>query len=135
MTVGGGLLELLGIALVALDIRSDRQKAEQYLAAAETAIPLGFRPPPMRPELEMMRRHEQTHGPAEQRLEAVRSELARNVERTTQAAERAAYAQRKAFLDLVRDLLQGGLGRRKLGAWLFAGGVVLNVSGNVLGMA
>ena len=136
LTVSGGLLELLGIALVALDIRGDRVKAEQYLAAAEATRPLGFRPPgPMKPEYQMMRQFEQSHGPVEKRVEAIRSELSRDLERTTQAAERAAYSQRKAFLDLVRDLLQGGLGRRKAGASLFASGVVLNVAGNVLSMA
>ena len=127
LTVLGGALELYGLLLVAKDIQRERDIAADYLKEAEQtpSFPaLSFHGPPKDPRL--LGSPEQ---PASQR----------EIQRVASASQRAAGAakgllerQRAAFVGFVSTLLQGGVERRRRGVWVFVGGVILNVTGNVL---
>jgi hypothetical protein len=127
LAISGGLFELAGLALVAIEIRGDRELAEKYLNAHP--IPTGPLSPFRRlrdPRLDQLRSGDPRYRTEQQE---------RDLETATGAAERTARDQQEAFLNFVRELLQGGLGRRKLGALLLAVGIVLSVGGSIVSTA
>lgn len=132
LTVLGGILELGGLALVVLEIRSDRRLADRYLEKLTDAPPAGFYGPAVRPEVRLMDEHRLTHGPVEQQVRLLRETHSKELRRVTDAASRATYEERARFQAFVRDLLQGGLGQRKIGAGLIAAGIVASMAGNVV---
>jgi hypothetical protein len=132
LSVAGGAFELGGIALVVFGIREDRGLADRYLTRVEEAPPAGFHGPIVRPEIRMMEDHALRHGPVDDRLRLTQERYAQDIRRITDAASRATYEERARFQSFVRDLLQGGLGHRKMGAGLVALGIVTSVAANVV---
>jgi hypothetical protein len=127
----GGLFELGGLALVVLEIGHDRKLAERYLDEIETEPSPGLTKPYVRPEMRIVNEMQMARGSTEEQLKRARQQLEQDLTRTNDVATRAIYRERQRFQNLVRDLLQGGLGQRKIGAALLAVGILLSVSSNV----
>jgi hypothetical protein len=126
-------LELGGLALVAFEIRSDRDLAVRYLAQIQDAPPVGIQGPIVRPEVRMMDDMMLRQGTTAEQLTKLRDANSRELRRITDAASRAAYEERTRFANFVQELLQGGLGQRKLGAALVAVGIALGCAANIVG--
>ena len=71
-------------------------------------------------------------GTAEEQVAKLRDADSRELRRITEAASRAAYEERTRFSNFVQELLQGGLGQRKLGAVLVVIGIVLGCAANIV---
>lgn len=135
LSVLGGALELAGLAFVVLEIRGDRKLAERYLEALDDLPSFGGPRGPMKPEAMLIRDVQRRSGTAEEQGKRARAEFERDLTQVRTAAARSAYQQRDRLTSFIRELLQGGLGRRKLGAALIALGIVVSVAANVVSAA
>jgi hypothetical protein len=135
LSVVGGTLELAGLAFVVLDIRGDRQLAERYLEAFDDIPNFGGPTGPMKPDAILMREFQRTSGTEEQQLKRARADFEGDLTQVRTAAARSTYQQRDRLTGFIRELLQGGLGRRKIGAALIALGIVVSVAANVVSAA
>jgi hypothetical protein len=133
LAAASGVLELAGLGLVAYEIRSDRDLAVRYLTRIQEAPPVGIQGPMVRPEVRMMDDMLLRQGTAEQQVAKLRDAHSGELRRITEATSRAAYEERARFANFVQELLQGGLGQRKIGAVLVAVGIVLGAAANIVG--
>lgn len=132
LSVVGGTLELGGVGFVVREIKGDRDLARRYLQQIEEAPPPRFHAPYVRPEVEMMRNHPGAQGTPEQQITRLRGQQAADVRRVSEAATNAVSEERRRFASFVGDLLQGGLGERRLGAILVALGIVVNMAAGIV---
>lgn len=131
LTIVGGGFEVAGLALVAVEIRRDRDLAAEYLAALEVAPPfIGPRSPS--PQEMTMRDVDRAMMRPEDHLRNVQAESETKFQQVGTQTARAVAQQRSQFHAFIRDLLQGGLGQRVTGAVLIGVGIVTSTAGNVV---
>lgn len=131
LAAAGGFFELTGLGLVVVQIRSDRELASRYIERIEQAGPVGIHAPAMRPDMQFMHDYELSRGSPAEQVAKLRAQYGQDMRRVTDAASRAVYEERHRFASFANDLLQGGLGQRKLGAVLLALGILCGTAANI----
>jgi hypothetical protein len=150
LIVAGAVLELAGIAMIALQIRSDQQRARELvgepLEPPGVTVPVGrsltlpYDVEGRQPTLEeRVERVEADVAHMRQDLLARTQELQENLGSSILGAadklERQAQIRDEALRDLLRDVLTGDLGRRRLGVAFVLVGLVVATAGNLVSLA
>lgn len=136
LNVLGGLLELAGLLLVVLEIGNDRTLAQRYLKRIEEVPPPAFygsRGGGARAQL--MDRYEMSQALPEEQVRLLGQKSERDMTAVIAASRQAILEERDRFHSFVRDLLQSGIGQRKLGAVLVGCGIVVGVVASVISSA
>lgn len=121
--------ELFGLGLVAFDIAQDRRRARELLEGDAGRFPVGR-------SITMPYRIEGHEAAVEGRLNRVEEQIAdlQAVEGELRSAYQDELAKRVgALVRFLNEQLSGGIGRRAIGAVLFAGGALLGAAANVVG--
>ena len=151
LTLSGGVAELVGLGLVAWEIRQDRAQARRLFhgdvvvkvggatataRAGGVAVLTGGPEPTVEERVDKLEEEVRRQREAfDQRVAEVRAELSREVSAQVADARAAAAEDSQKVWRAIQAMLEGGLGRRALGVGLFAVGLILSVAGNVVGAA